>query len=137
MKARTDFNNTPSRAPSKLFSMAQVALLLLCLAAAGSTAQDYTILHEFGTNESGVWPQGALVQGADGTLYGTTQAGGVANQGQVFRIRPDGGGYASLRDFSGSDGASPEGTLLLSGTILYGTTGNGGVSNKGTVFQLN
>ncbi len=137
MKAIIYFNNAPSWATFKLFSLAQVGLLLLCLAATDSKAQTYTILHEFGTNESGVWPQGALVQGADGTLYGTTQAGGVANHGQVFRIRSDGSGYASLRDFSGSDGASPTGTLLLSGTILYGTTGSGGVSNKGSVFQLN
>jgi uncharacterized repeat protein (TIGR03803 family) len=137
MKTTTDFNNARSWAPFESFSIAQVGLLLLCLAATDSEAQNYTILHEFGTNESGVWPQGALVQGADATLYGTTQAGGVANQGQVFRIRPDGSGYASLRDFSGSDGASPTGELLLSGTVLYGTTGAGGVSNSGTVFQLN
>ena len=137
MKTTTDFDNAPSWAPFNPLSMARAGLLLLCLAAAGSKAQTYTILHEFGTNESGVWPQGALVQGANGTLYGATQAGGVANQGQVFRIRPDGGGYASLRDFGGSDGASLTGTLLLSGTILYGTTGNGGVSNSGTVFRLN
>ena len=125
------------RAARTAIMLLLLLLLLLCLAPATATAQTYTILHEFGTNESGVWPQGALVQGADGTLYGTTQAGGVANQGQVFRIRPDGSGYASLRDFSGSDGVSPTGTLLLSGTILYGTTGSGGVSNSGTVFQLN
>src|ERR1039458_9502688 len=98
MTATTDFNNAWSRAASKPFSMAQVGLLLLCLSAASSKAQAYTILHEFGTNESGIWPQGAPVQGADGTLYGATRAGGLANQGQVFKIQPDGTGFASLRD---------------------------------------
>ncbi len=111
--------------------------MALCLAAAASKAQTYTILHEFGTNESGIWPQGALVQAADGTLYGTTQAGGPANQGQVFKIRPDGSGYAALKEFTGSDGASPVAALCLAADTLYGTTRYGGVSNKGTVFRLN
>jgi hypothetical protein len=46
-------------------------LLLLLLAATGA-AQTYTLLHEFGAPNAGCNPYGALVQGADGALYGTT-----------------------------------------------------------------
>ena len=48
--------------------------------------------------------------------------------------------FKVLYTFSGySDGAHPEGTLLLRGGNLYGTTrgGQGGVSSCGTVFQVN
>src|SRR6266704_2817362 len=36
-----------------------------------------------------------------------------------------------------SDGANPEGGLLLSGNSLYGTTTGGGDAGNGTVFALN
>jgi uncharacterized repeat protein (TIGR03803 family) len=36
-----------------------------------------------------------------------------------------------------TDGASPEGGLLLSSNTLYGTTYQGGIQNRGTVFKLN
>jgi len=44
--------------------------------------------------------------------------------------------YTILHSFSGSDGANPQGDLVLSGTTLYGTTCNGGNSNCGTVFRI-
>jgi uncharacterized repeat protein (TIGR03803 family) len=115
----------------------QAGVLLLCLAAANSPAQTYTILHSFGTNVMGLNPQAPLVQGPDGTLYGTASGGGSANQGQVFKENPDGSGYTVLKDFTGNDGANPEAGLVLSGTTLYGTTTGGGVYGAGTVFAIN
>ena len=118
-------------------------LLLLCLAPATATAQTYTVLHSFGTNVMGLRPRAPLVQGPDGALYGTTEQGGSANRGQVFKVNPDGSCYTVLKDFSGSDGAYPDGGLVLSGRTLYGTTamaqlefGERFVGN-GTVFAIN
>jgi uncharacterized repeat protein (TIGR03803 family) len=51
----------------------------------------YTILHNFGDGSvpnDGNSPNGALVVGSDNNLYGTTQAGGSANLGTVFKISP-------------------------------------------------
>jgi uncharacterized repeat protein (TIGR03803 family) len=54
-----------------------------------------SIMHAFaGTDGSG--PLGQLMQGLDGTLYGTTTSGGSNGYGTVFKIQPDGSGFTSL-----------------------------------------
>jgi uncharacterized repeat protein (TIGR03803 family) len=46
-----------------------------------------TVLHSFGTSSNdGAEPEGALIQDADGNLYGTTFFGGAHNEGTVFKI---------------------------------------------------
>ncbi len=46
-----------------------------------------TVLYSFGsTPEDGTVPTGALLQARDGNLYGTTTAGGAANEGTVFKL---------------------------------------------------
>ncbi len=100
-------------------------------------AQTYTILHSFGTNVMGQYPHSSLVQGPDGTLYGTTSAGGIANKGQVFKVNPDGTGYTILKNFTGGNGDYPETGVTLSDTTLYGTTAGGGDNDNGIVFKLN
>ena len=58
--------------------------------------------------------------------------------GTVFKLNTDGSGFTTLHNFTGgSDGAFPEGSLILSGSTLYGTTLSRGVSGYGTVFSLN
>jgi uncharacterized repeat protein (TIGR03803 family) len=52
-----------------------------------SSSGSLTTLHTFslsGTDESG--PTAGLVQGSDGTFYGTTVSGGTNNNGTVFRL---------------------------------------------------
>jgi len=44
-------------------------------------------------------------------------------------------GYNSLGT-TNSDGATPYGGVILSGTTLYGTTDEGGISGRGTVFAV-
>lgn len=47
------------------------------------------VLHSFTTHDTGgIIPNAALVQGADGLLYGTAGLGGVASHGTLFRIDP-------------------------------------------------
>ncbi len=98
-------------------------------------------LYNFGsvTNDgSNPWDSLTL---SGSTFYGMTKEGGSAsNYGTIFQINTDGTGYKILHPFSGgtSDGARPQGSLTLSGSMLYGTTVNGGsASNAGTIFQIN
>jgi uncharacterized repeat protein (TIGR03803 family) len=47
-----------------------------------------TVLYSFGAagNGDGEFPSGALIQGSDGNLYGTTQAGGASGSGTAFKV---------------------------------------------------
>jgi uncharacterized repeat protein (TIGR03803 family) len=76
-----------------------------------------------------------------GNLYGTTYyGGGSQNDGDVFKLAPNGsGGYTEsvLYSFTGGDGANSLADLMLdTGGNLYGTTQSGGSNNSGTVFML-
>jgi uncharacterized repeat protein (TIGR03803 family) len=112
-----------------------------------------TILYQFGgVPTDGQNPDGALVQGADGSFYGTTSFGGtnygavvtkgITNApGTVFRITPA-GTLTTLYQFDGWDGALPT-TGLVQGSDgnFYGTTVLGGGSTNcpegcGTGFRI-
>ncbi|MGD1149422.1 MAG: choice-of-anchor tandem repeat GloVer-containing protein [Thermoanaerobaculaceae bacterium] len=98
----------------------------------------FSVLHSFGSAANGnANPTAGLVLDGAGNLYGTTYLGGSSNQGAVFTIRTDGGGFSLLHSFAGSDGAWPFGGLVLDGAgNLYGTTVSGGASGGGTVYTL-
>src|SRR5262249_40127576 len=103
----------------------------------GSTAQSFTTLASF-DGVDGEKPVASLVQGFDGNLYGTAEAGGVLGllYGTVFNITL-GGTLTRLRGFHDTDGANPEGALTLaSDGNFYGTTKTGGAHNFGTVFRI-
>jgi uncharacterized repeat protein (TIGR03803 family) len=96
-----------------------------------------TNLHLFsGYPSDGGYPYAVLVQGSDGSFYGTTESGGANNSGTVFRISPS-GSFTNLHFFSGSDGGLPVAGLVQgSDGNFYGTTEGGGANNDGTVFQI-
>ena len=114
-------------------------LLLLCLAASPTSAQTYTVLHNFNGSD-GAYPSATLAL-SDVALYGTAMEGGISNNGTLFKINTDGSGFTVLKSFTGSsDGALPLGRLVLAGTTLYGTTQSGGMginNGGGTVFKIN
>jgi uncharacterized repeat protein (TIGR03803 family) len=103
----------------------------------------FVVLRNLGTstNDAAV-PWGRLVEGSDGSLYGTTAGGGGRlSVGTVFRLNKDGSGYAVLHGFRSStnryDGYYPRcGLLEGSDGALYGTTEWGGSDDDGTVFKL-
>jgi uncharacterized repeat protein (TIGR03803 family) len=85
-------------------------------------------------------PYGALVQAANGNLYGTTSVGGANGSGTVFKIT-GAGPLTTLYSFCAqtncADGANPT-AGLVQGTDgnFYGTTANGGGTGSGTVFKI-
>jgi uncharacterized repeat protein (TIGR03803 family) len=98
----------------------------------GST---FTALFSFSAH-NGSHPQAAMLQGSDGTLYGTTWSGGVGN-GVVYKINPDGTAYSVVYSFDGINGAHPAAPLVWGPDgKLYGTTANGGAYRQGVVFAI-
>ena len=70
-----------------------------------------------------------LTVGADGQLYGTTQLGGAANMGTVFKVTTN-GVLTTLASFTNSANAQPvSGLLLASDGNFYGCS-------QGAVFKV-
>ena len=97
-----------------------------------------TVLHVFATDGGeGTLPRGMLVQGRDGSFYGTTSTGGLHGAGTVFRVTAQ-GFFTTVYAFTGgTDGSHPQAGLILgSDGNFYGTTINGANQDGGTAFQL-
>jgi uncharacterized repeat protein (TIGR03803 family) len=116
-------------------------------------------LYQFQHGTDGNGPQGRVIFGPDGALYGTTYAGGSGSCnlylyggcGTVFRLTPPSHFCASIscpwaetvlyRFTGGADGADPSSELTFDAAgNLYGTAAGGGNGNCtdgcGTVFKL-
>jgi uncharacterized repeat protein (TIGR03803 family) len=97
-----------------------------------------TTLHSFvgGAGNTGDRPYDGLLQGSDGNFYGTTEYGGTAELGTVFKISPA-GDYTVLVNFTGPNGEQPFASLIqASDGNFYGTASLGGTDSLGTIFQL-
>jgi uncharacterized repeat protein (TIGR03803 family) len=112
--------------------------------------------------EDGRFPRSSLIEGWDGTLYGTTQNGGTNDAGTLFKVNKDGSGYRVLHSFTGSLGSKPDPHGMMRGVLngvptrfsdegegsgptglaqgldgaLYGTTEYHGKNGGGTAFKL-
>lgn len=99
----------------------------------------FTRLHTF-TGGDGDRPEGGLVVGQDGFLYGTTSRGGQFGGGTIFRIDPESGELSTLYNFQRSyDGSGPSGELTVGpGGVIYGaaTYGDSSYTLCGTLFQF-
>jgi uncharacterized repeat protein (TIGR03803 family) len=93
-----------------------------------------TTVHAFTGGPDGATPLAGLMQGSDGSFYGTTQEGGRGNYGTAFKIDASGTlttvfyftntTYAQARLVQGTDGE------------FYGTTPKGGANGAGAIFRL-
>jgi uncharacterized repeat protein (TIGR03803 family) len=118
-----------------------------------STTGAFTSLYSFGSVQDtngvpldGADPSGALVQGSDGNLYGTTSNYGIGGSGTVFKISAN-GALTTLYSFTGGAPYVGSYAALVQGRdgSFYGTTECGGTTNLnlqtwglgyGTVFRL-
>ena len=122
-------------------TLRQAVFVLYAGATISLPAQTFTTLFSFdGTN--GVNPFAALVQGSDGSLYGTTDSGGANGGGVVFKMTM-GGTLTTVYNFCAqraagvcTDGAGPETLVEALNGEFYGTTLGGGTKNFGTVFKI-
>jgi len=122
--------------------------------AGGSVGTLYSFCASKQVCTDGVFPEGELIQGTDGALYGTTFLGGNHDGGTVFKITLAGSGgvFTSLYSFCSkspncADGAHPlAGLVEANNGLFYGTTGGGGVGSCagpddiqgcGTLFRIN
>jgi uncharacterized repeat protein (TIGR03803 family) len=89
----------------------------------------------------GEFPVGGLIEGSDGNLYGTTNAGGRlvcagGGCGTIFRITKS-GALTTLHFFRNTDGAYPAPALIEGRRgVFYGSTVAGGANGDGTVFAM-
>ncbi len=125
---------------SFLFSLVGLGCLALAPTVDGQTAPTFTTLYRFtGTNGGGANPQAALIQGSDGTFYGTTAAGGTSSKGTIFQLSTDGKTLTTLHSFTGTggEGSNPQAALLQgSDGAFYGGTSGGGTNGAGTLYRL-
>lgn len=119
---------------------------LLCLIAALSVlsvpsfAQTFTNLADFNVADGDGPYYGPLVQGFDGSFYGSTIFGGGYKNGNVYEVSPA-GKVTNLYSFCATrgcpDGAEPQnGVILGPNGGLYGTTAGGGAHGAGTIFEI-
>ena len=121
-----------------------VGCLFCATTSIASRAQTLTTLYSFCGQPNctdGTTPFAGVVQGTDGSFYGTTSAGGMnLNAGTIFKITP-GGSHTVLYNFCAqpncTDGDGSYGGLVQAADgNFYGTTGAGGAHRLGTVFKM-
>ena len=103
-----------------------------------------TTLATFGAYPNGYDAVGGVIMDSSGNLYGTTAGGGANRDGTVFEVAQGSGAITTLATFDGTNGMTPEASLIMDSTgNLYGTTIDGGTSwngttndGYGTVFEL-
>ena len=97
------------------------------------------IIHSFDCTKEGCGPNGGLMQGSDGNLYGTATGGGSGSGGTVFQVTTK-GKVTTLYNFDAQNpvnGSLPYGGLVQgSDGLLYGAASTGGSTGLGTFFRL-
>ena len=105
---------------------------------------NFKVLHTFGdgsVQNDGFNPYAAPIVGSDGTIYGTTERGGIDNFGTIYKLTPS-GSFSILHSFKGGGDGGVSNNSLSFGNDgkLYGNT-NGilgfGLETFGTIFSLN
>ena len=110
----------------------------------GQSAWTETALYSFQFGSDGISPSaGVFLDTATGAIFGMTSAGGLNNDGEIYRLTPPANGgkawtKTDLYDFrGGADGNYPVGALVRDQSgIFYGVTDAGGTPGWGTVFSL-
>jgi uncharacterized repeat protein (TIGR03803 family) len=102
------------------------------------------ILHDFDTGgDTMAFPDGPLLPGSIGNLYGTASVGGATGNGTVYRLTLESDGHwkaTILHSFTGgANGIEPAaGVVMDKAGNLYGTTNAGGTTacGCGLIYKL-
>ncbi len=100
-----------------------------------------TVLHSFfATLTDGYDPTGSLIEGADGNLYGLTEAGGATNGaggGTLYSVTPAGvESILYVFGIAANDGSVPTGVVQGGDGNFYGVCKDGGANGNGTLFKV-
>ena len=97
----------------------------------------YTDLFDFNTGvATGEDPYCTLAL-SNNVLYGTAYlGGGPANDGTVFSYNIGTSTFTKLVTFTGTNGANPDGSVIVSGSTIYGMTNAGGANSLGDIYSL-
>jgi uncharacterized repeat protein (TIGR03803 family) len=105
---------------------------------------NFSVLHAFSSdNNYASFPQGGVIQGNDGNLYGTTSQGGSYSNGNVFKLDLS-GNFTVLHEFeAGINGDNNYGSYPLGALVqasdgsFYGTTNSyNSYDAIGTVYKI-
>ncbi len=81
-------------------------------------------------------PRSRLIQTEDQKLWGLASLGGANSTGTLFDVDLQTSTLTKHADFTGTDGSTPLGGLVLaSNGKFYGHTSKGGANNMGVVFE--
>jgi uncharacterized repeat protein (TIGR03803 family) len=102
-----------------------------------STSGSFSVIHSLIGATEGSTPNGGLVKGKDGNLYGMTYSDGPYKSGTVFKVTTA-GKLTVLAAFDGSaKGSAPYESLIKGAdSAYYGTTSAGGKYSYGTIFKI-
>jgi len=102
-----------------------------------SPAGQVKVLYSFQNKSDGAYPNSGLTLGTDGSLYGTTPAGGSVGYGLVFKITTS-GQFKVVHNFNGNTEGAPADSPPIQGTDgnFYGTVSDGGNAVFGTVYEM-
>ena len=144
-KGATPFGSLSTDASGALYgttSLGTGTAFRLAPPAAGQTRWTQSVLAKFGSDKDG-GPQGGLLPGPGGVLFGTLTYGAKKAQGSVFELMPTGSGpwtQTVLHSFPSKPagaGSFPVGDLVADASgNLYGVTEVGGQYGVGTVFEI-
>lgn len=105
--------------------------------------RNYEVLHEFDGLVDSRFPNGDLIEGSDGKIYGTAasdyQAAGDTQSGTIFRMDKDGANFEVLHylnQTNGDGGWLNTGLIEASDGMLYGVTESFGANGRGTLFRV-
>jgi uncharacterized repeat protein (TIGR03803 family) len=124
---------------AQLVSRVNVILAFLIIVGLAQVAHSQPIYEElYSFVKEPVYPRADLTEASDGFLYGTTQNGGPADRGTVYKVDKNSGALTVLHAFNYStDGAHPwAGLTEASDGFLYGTTQSYGPAEQGTVYKV-
>lgn len=117
------------------FPISFVLFFALTLAPA-LASPTFTTLHAFDSTD-GEGPTRAIIQAADGDLYGATSFVGGTFDGNVFTIDPAGNNFNSILTFSATvTVGSNNAVIQASDGFLYGTAEIGGPHGQGMIFKV-